>query len=118
MSTGIEIYTKTLGIQRSCKLKTGCSVVEVEIFVIGKVVKLIREIDRTLEDVTIHVDHQDASKAVMSCQKLAWIRHGKVNLRGVPGHTNVDGNMESDKFANLRVENGEEARASPLLPIN
>ncbi|KAJ8979303.1 hypothetical protein NQ317_007976 [Molorchus minor] len=60
------------------------------------------------------------SKVALSCREaLSWIRGCRVDLRWVPGHRNVKGNVEADRLAKQTEESdGDVVIDSPLPPIN
>ncbi|KAJ8973041.1 hypothetical protein NQ317_017987 [Molorchus minor] len=88
---GAGIYSEALDIRKAYKLTEG-------------------EIDSPPGDVIIYSDSQAAiksiaskmtrSKVALSCREaLSWIRGCRVELRWVPGHRNVKGNVEADRLA-------------------
>ncbi|KAJ8975982.1 hypothetical protein NQ317_016228 [Molorchus minor] len=127
---GAGIYSEALDIRKAYKLTEGCSALQAEICAIREAARLIGEIDSPPGDVIIYSDSQAAiksiaskmtrSKVALSCREaLSWIRGCRVELRWVPGHRNVKGNVEADRLAKQAAEsNGAVVIDSPLPPIN
>ncbi|KAJ8977319.1 hypothetical protein NQ317_009337 [Molorchus minor] len=127
---GAGIYSEALDIRKAYKLTEGCSALQAEICAIREAARLIGEIDSPPGDAIIYSDRQAAiksiaskmtrSKVALSCREaLSWIRGCRVELRWVPGHRNVKGNVEADRLAKQAAEsNGAVVIDSPLPPIN
>lgn len=78
-------------------------------------------VDNRESDEADQIEWQNGKmKVIMSTQEtLSWIRHGKVRLCWVPGNSNVEGNMKTDKLTKLVEKKArKEQIESPLPSIN
>ncbi|XP_073822991.1 uncharacterized protein [Musca autumnalis] len=113
--TGAGVYSNSLNLRLSFKLKENCSVFRAEVFAVRKAAELISKMKGDIiGPVTIYIDsqagleslrpHSIRSAAVLDCKNALEALKSIVTLCWVPGHCSIEGNRKADELARCESE--------------